>query len=148
MPSPCGRTFDGGMRGFAISHSPSGTIQLHVPWPMLSRATQHHHIGHRLNTPMSEGLFTLAGTLLGGLIGAVGTIGAARIAGRDQRRNQYEQWRREVRRNTYGEFIATSLQAHRRCNDLHIFIHDDPESSARREDDFKGHISWNRQRCS
>lgn len=31
VPPPCGRTFDGGMRGFAISHNPSGTIQLHVP---------------------------------------------------------------------------------------------------------------------
>lgn len=29
VPPPCGRTFDGGISGFAISHSPSGTIQLH-----------------------------------------------------------------------------------------------------------------------
>lgn len=34
VPPPCGRTFDGGMSGFAISHSPSGTIQLHVPRPI------------------------------------------------------------------------------------------------------------------
>ncbi len=31
VPPPCGRTLDGGMRGLAISHNPSGTIQLHVP---------------------------------------------------------------------------------------------------------------------
>lgn len=34
VPPPCGRTFDGGISGFAISHSPSGTIQLHVPRPI------------------------------------------------------------------------------------------------------------------
>jgi transposase len=34
VPPPCGRTFDGGISGSAISHSPSGTIQLHVPRPI------------------------------------------------------------------------------------------------------------------
>lgn len=34
VPPPCGRTFDGGISGSAIFHSPSGTIQLHVPRPM------------------------------------------------------------------------------------------------------------------
>jgi hypothetical protein len=34
VPPPCDRTLDGGISGFAISHSPSGTIQLHVPRPM------------------------------------------------------------------------------------------------------------------
>ena len=33
VPLPCSRTSHGGMRGSAISHSPSGTIQLHVPLP-------------------------------------------------------------------------------------------------------------------
>lgn len=34
VPPPCGRTLGCGISGFAISHSPSGTIQLHVPRPM------------------------------------------------------------------------------------------------------------------
>lgn len=36
VPPPCGRTLDGGISGSAISHSPSGTIQLHVPRPIHS----------------------------------------------------------------------------------------------------------------
>src|ERR1044072_2948190 len=47
VPPPWGRTFDGGISGLAISHSPSGTIQLHVPRAM-SRSTSRHHIGHGL----------------------------------------------------------------------------------------------------
>lgn len=43
VPPPCGRTFDGGISGSAISHSPSGTIQLHVPRPMLSPTTNSPH---------------------------------------------------------------------------------------------------------
>lgn len=34
VPPPCGRTFGGGISGSAISHSPSGTMELHVPRPM------------------------------------------------------------------------------------------------------------------
>ncbi|WP_199896889.1 hypothetical protein [Streptomyces niger] len=60
---------------------------------------------------MSEGAFTLAGAVVGGLIGVVGTIGAARLTGRDQRRNQHEQWRREVRRDAYSAFITRATQA-------------------------------------
>lgn len=33
VPPPCGRTFDGGISGLAISHSPAGTIPLHAPRP-------------------------------------------------------------------------------------------------------------------
>lgn len=47
VPPPCDRTLDGGISGFAISHSPCGTIQLHVPGPMLSQRPPHH-TGHRL----------------------------------------------------------------------------------------------------
>src|SRR5882757_1334122 len=39
VPPPCGRTLDGGISGFAISHSPSGTIQLHVPRPIPKSTT-------------------------------------------------------------------------------------------------------------
>ena len=54
VPPPCGRTFDGGISGFAISHSPSGTIQLHVPRPIDS-STSDHHIGHRLSALAVKG---------------------------------------------------------------------------------------------
>ncbi len=47
VPPPCGRTLEGGISGFAISHNPSGTTQLHVPRPM-TRPTTPHHIGHAL----------------------------------------------------------------------------------------------------
>jgi len=47
VPPPCGRTLGGGISGFAISHRPSGTIQLHVPRPMTS-PTNDHHVGHGL----------------------------------------------------------------------------------------------------
>ncbi len=43
IPPPCGRTFDSGISGSAISHSPSGTIQLHVPRPMTSPTTDSPH---------------------------------------------------------------------------------------------------------
>ncbi len=43
VPPPCGRTFDSGISGSAISHSPSGTIQLHVPRPMTSPTTDSPH---------------------------------------------------------------------------------------------------------
>ncbi|MFI5888312.1 hypothetical protein, partial [Streptomyces sp. NPDC051554] len=49
VPPPCGRTLDGGISGFAISHNPSGTIQLHVPRPMTS-PTNDHHVGHGLRS--------------------------------------------------------------------------------------------------
>lgn len=41
-PAARGRTFDGGISGFAVSHRPSGTIQLHVPRPMPGSTTSHH----------------------------------------------------------------------------------------------------------
>lgn len=48
VPPPCGRTLDGGISGSAISHSPSGTIQLQVPRP-ITTSTTPHHIGHALS---------------------------------------------------------------------------------------------------
>ena len=53
VPPPCGRTLDGGISGFAISHRPSGTIQLHVPRP-ITRSTTPHHIGHGLTGPGAD----------------------------------------------------------------------------------------------
>jgi hypothetical protein len=49
VPPPCGRTRSGGINGFAISHSPSGTIQLQVPRP-ITGPTSRHHVGHGLRS--------------------------------------------------------------------------------------------------
>ena len=84
VPPPCGRTLDGGISGFAISHSPSGTIQLHVPRPMPGSTTPHH-VGHGL----SEGVdlpdplhhrvqmidAPLGGFTLGGQVEGAGRLG-------------------------------------------------------------------------
>ncbi|MFD7505279.1 hypothetical protein [Streptomyces sp. NPDC059850] len=56
---------------------------------------------------MSEGIYTLAGAVVGGLIGVVGTVAAARLTGRDQR----EHWRRQVRRDAYSTFIVRAGEA-------------------------------------
>lgn len=48
VPPPCGRTLGGGTSGFAISYSPSGTIQLHLPRP-IPRPTAPHHVEPRLS---------------------------------------------------------------------------------------------------
>lgn len=50
VPPPCGRTLGGGISGFAISHSPSGTIQLHASRP-IPKSTTPHHVGHGLKGP-------------------------------------------------------------------------------------------------
>lgn len=42
VPPPCGRTFDGGISGSAISYRPSGAIQLHVRRPTHSPTSDHH----------------------------------------------------------------------------------------------------------
>lgn len=45
VPPPCGRVRCSGISGFAMSHSPSGTIQLHVPRPIPGQRPPHH-VGH------------------------------------------------------------------------------------------------------
>ena len=66
VPPPCGRTFDAGISGSAISHRPSGTIQLHVPRPMHS-PTSDQHIGHGLKLELiivaEEGDPRMSGTV-------------------------------------------------------------------------------------
>ncbi|MFD6550063.1 hypothetical protein [Streptomyces sp. NPDC058398] len=68
---------------------------------------------------MSEGIYTLAGAVVGGLVGVLGTIGAARVTGRDQRRNQHEQWRRQLRRDAYSLFLIRAGAALRAANTAH-----------------------------
>jgi hypothetical protein len=52
VPPPYARTFDGGISGSAISHSPSGTIQLHARRPMTDPTTEPH-IGHGLSDALA-----------------------------------------------------------------------------------------------
>lgn len=47
--------------------------------------------------------------MLGGLLGAGGTLGSAWIAGRLQSSSQHGQWRREGRREAYSTFIAAVI---------------------------------------
>jgi gas vesicle protein len=68
---------------------------------------------------MSEQFYTLAGAVVGGLIGVVGTMGAAHLTGRSQRRSQHEQWRRQVRRDAYSAFITRAAQAIRQGHSAH-----------------------------
>ncbi len=42
VPPPCGRTFEDGISGSAISHNPSGTVRLHVPRPMPGQQAPPH----------------------------------------------------------------------------------------------------------
>jgi transposase len=68
VPPPCGRTLDGGISGFAISHRPSGTIQLHVLRPMTS-PTNDHHIGHGLRSHLIWlGKLTVVATIVERLV--------------------------------------------------------------------------------
>ncbi|MER5978680.1 hypothetical protein ABT142_19535 [Streptomyces sp. NPDC001857] len=60
---------------------------------------------------MDQGIAGLAGAIAGGLIGITGTLGAARLTGRSQERAQRDQWRRQIRRDAYGQFISKASQA-------------------------------------
>lgn len=53
------------------------------------------------------------GAALGGLIGVAGTLGAARLTGRDQRRSQHEHWRRTQRRGAYSHLLSQVTEAMR-----------------------------------
>lgn len=60
---------------------------------------------------MDQGIAGLAGAIAGGLIGIVGTLGAAQLTGRDQKRAQHDEWRRQVRRDAYSQFITRASRA-------------------------------------
>ncbi|MFF4054625.1 hypothetical protein ACFYZ0_02375 [Streptomyces sp. NPDC001708] len=55
---------------------------------------------------MDQGVAGLLGAAVGGAIGVIGTVSAAWLAGRGQRRSQHEQWLRQVRRDSYAHFAA------------------------------------------
>jgi hypothetical protein len=55
---------------------------------------------------MDQGVAGLLGAAVGGAIGVIGTVSAAWLAGRGQRRSQHEQWLRQVRRDAYAHFVA------------------------------------------
>jgi gas vesicle protein len=73
---------------------------------------------------MDQGIAGLIGAVVGGLIGVTGTLGAARVTGRDQRRGQHEQWRRQVRRDAYSQFISRCRGAIRAANAAHDALKD------------------------
>ncbi|WP_145503513.1 hypothetical protein [Streptomyces sp. CFMR 7] len=62
---------------------------------------------------MDQAVAGLIGTALGGLIGVAGTLGAARLNGRDQRRNQHDHWRRTQRRSAYSHLLSKFSEAMR-----------------------------------
>ncbi|WP_093471293.1 MULTISPECIES: hypothetical protein [unclassified Streptomyces] len=68
---------------------------------------------------MDQGIAGLAGAVAGGLIGIVGTLGAARLTGRDQSRSQREQWHRQIRRETYSQYIVKYTTAVKAGNAAH-----------------------------
>ncbi|WP_331773679.1 hypothetical protein OG948_59205 (plasmid) [Embleya sp. NBC_00888] len=65
---------------------------------------------------MDAGIAALLGAVVGGLLGAGGTLGAAALTARTQGQSQHAQWRREGRRNSYSAFIAT-VKAHQTAAD-------------------------------
>ncbi|MET9456323.1 hypothetical protein ABZY05_14755 [Streptomyces canus] len=86
---------------------------------------------------MSEGIYTLAGAVVGGLVGVLGTIGAARVTGRDQRQNQHEQWRRQLRRDAYSLFLMRAGAALRAANTAHESARTDASDVSQRFDELK-----------
>ncbi|MFD7750671.1 hypothetical protein [Streptomyces sp. NPDC059757] len=60
---------------------------------------------------MDQGIAGLVGTAIGGTVGVVGTLIAARRTGKEQRRSQHELWRRQVRRDAYSQFITQAQVA-------------------------------------
>ncbi|WP_127151869.1 hypothetical protein [Streptomyces lydicus] len=79
---------------------------------------------------MSEGVIGIVGTLVGGMLGVVGTLASARLTGRDQRRNQHEQWRRQVRRDAYSAFVIRAGHALRLANVAHEAARTDDSNAA------------------
>lgn len=62
---------------------------------------------------MDQGIAGLVGAALGGVIGVAGTLGAARLTGKDQRRGQHEHWRRTERRGAYSHLLSKVSEAMR-----------------------------------
>ncbi|MFI7393272.1 hypothetical protein [Streptomyces tendae] len=60
---------------------------------------------------MDQAIAGLAGTVVGGLIGVAGTLGATWRAGKDQKRNQHDHWRRQQRRDAYSQLLSEASEA-------------------------------------
>lgn len=64
---------------------------------------------------MDTGVVAIIGSaagLLGATVGASGAIVAAMVAGRSQDRSQHAHWRRQVRREAYGNLINAAYELH------------------------------------
>ncbi|MEU1913885.1 hypothetical protein [Streptomyces massasporeus] len=81
-------------------------------------------------TAVDQGIAGLAGAIAGGLIGIVGTLGAARVTGRAQEQTQRAQWRRQVRRDAYSQFISRASQAIAAAEAAHQAARDDTPEAA------------------
>ena len=80
---------------------------------------------------VDQGIAGLVGAAVGGLIGVVGTLGAARLTGKDQRRNQHEHWRRQQRRDAYSQLVIQASEALRLGSSAQdAFEARDPSSTA------------------
>lgn len=62
------------------------------------------------NGAVDQAIAGLAGTVVGGLIGVLGTLGATWRAGKDQKRNQHDHWRRQQRRDAYAQMVSQSSE--------------------------------------
>ena len=62
------------------------------------------------NVAVDQAIAGLAGTVVGGLIGVVGTLGATWRAGKDQKRNQHDHWRRQQRRDAYSQLLSQASE--------------------------------------
>lgn len=60
---------------------------------------------------VDQGIAGLVGAAVGGLIGIVGMLGAARLTGKDQRRTQHEHWRRQLRRDAFSQLVSQATEA-------------------------------------
>lgn len=71
---------------------------------------------------MDAGVAALLGAVVGGLLGAGGTLGAAALTGRAQGVSQHAQWRREGRRAAYSAFIAAVTAHQQAANELMLLM--------------------------
>ncbi|MEV5164020.1 hypothetical protein [Streptomyces werraensis] len=84
---------------------------------------------------MDQGIAGLLGAAIGGAVGVVGTMGAARLTSREQRRAQHDQWRRQVRRDAYSAFILEVRRASEAGKMAsHVFLTQGPDAPAKIED--------------
>lgn len=66
--------------------------------------------------------------LAGAALGAGGALGAAYLSGRSQARSAHVQWRRQVRREAYAEFLAAAMEHHNVTQETHHLVRRDRQA--------------------